>query len=207
MKRLFAFAWCLVALLFVTSGWSWAGQEQVLKSLIEGRSAITAVPLPSSQMPDLTVPKAYELQKTLIKTLIKKGEAIGGFKAGLTSPAGQKAFGVNQPLLAPLFKSGALGPDATVDTKRFVRPFIETEVGYVAGRKIDKPVSDVASLKKMISEVFPAVELPDIRFNQMKGIKGADIVADAIGSSQVHCREKTSGRQGGRDSSGSRAHA
>ena len=135
-------------------------------------------------MPDLTVPKAYELQKNLIKTLMKKGEVIGGFKAGLTSPAGQKQFGVNQPLLAPLFKSGELGPNATVDMKRFVRLFIETEVGYVAGQKIDKPVSDVAALKKMISEVFPAVELPDIRFNNMKEIKGADIVADAIGSAQ-----------------------
>jgi 2-keto-4-pentenoate hydratase len=135
-------------------------------------------------MPDLTLDKAYMVQKDLAKAIIAKGDAIRGFKAALTSAAGQKQFGMDQPLLAPLFASGEMGADASIDPKLFVRLFIETELGYVAGRKIDKPVRNVDELKKMISEVFPAVELPDIRFKTMKGITGPDIVADAIGSAR-----------------------
>jgi 2-keto-4-pentenoate hydratase len=184
MKRLFGVALCLIALFFVASGHARAGEEQVIKGLLEGRSAVKAVPLPSTQIDDLTVPKAYALQKNLVKALVAKGEVVRGFKAGLTSPAGQKQFGVSQPLLAPLFKSGELAADAVVNQKSFVRLFIETEIGYVAGQKIDKPVSDVQALRKMISAVFPAVELPDIRFETMKEVKAADIVAEAIGSAQ-----------------------
>ena len=38
MKKLFAVALCLVSLVFMASGWSSAGEEQVIKSLLEGRS-------------------------------------------------------------------------------------------------------------------------------------------------------------------------
>jgi 2-keto-4-pentenoate hydratase len=183
MRKLAAVAWCLVVLTSLVTG-TWAGGDEIVKSLLEGHSSVRPVPLPSVQAPDLTLEKAYAVQKDLVKALVAKGDAVRGFKAALTSPAGQKHFGVNEPLLAPLLKSGQQEPDAQVNTKLFVRPFIETEIGYVAGQRIDKPVSDVDALKKMISEVFPAVELPDIRFEDMKGVKGPDIVADAIGSAQ-----------------------
>ena len=182
MKRFCIVFWCLLALVSFPSG-TWAGEDEIVKSLLVGHASVKAVPLPSALKPDLTLEKGYAVQKDLTKALLAKGEVIRGFKAGLTSPAGQQKFGVKEPLLAPLFKSGELGTDAVVDMKIFVRPFIETEIGYVAGQKIDKPVKDVAALKKLISGVLPAVELPDIRFDNIKGLKGADIVADAIGSS------------------------
>jgi 2-keto-4-pentenoate hydratase len=140
--------------------------------------------LPSAQLPDLTVEKAYVLQKSLAKAILAKGDTIGGFKAGLTSEAGQKKFGVTAALLGPLFKSGELGPDAVVNSKDFVRLFLENEVGYVVGQKISEPVKDLVSLKKMIKEVFPAVELPDLRFDDMKNIKGPDLIVDAVASAK-----------------------
>lgn len=180
-------AFLTVCLLFVASllaGLSWAGEEEVVKAIVEARAAVKGFSLPSAQLPDLTVEKAYVLQKSLAKAILAKGDTIGGFKAGLTSEAGQKKFGVTAALLGPLFKSGELGPDAVVNSKDFVRLFLENEVGYVVGQKISEPVKDLVSLKKMIKEVFPAVELPDLRFDDMKNIKGPDLIVDAVASAK-----------------------
>ncbi len=161
-----------------------ASDQDVINSIVEARGAVKQFGLPSAKLQDLTEDKAYALQKRLTEALVSKGQAIGGFKAGLTSEATQKRFGVNAPLLGPLFKPGALTSDAVVDTKDFVRLFVETEIGYIPGVKIDKPVADVEALKKMIKDVCPAVELPDLRFDDMKNLKGADIIVDAVSSAK-----------------------
>jgi 2-keto-4-pentenoate hydratase len=181
MKKLMVLLSSLILACLLLVGISLASDEEVVNAIVQARAAVKEFALPSSKIPDLTVEKAYALQKALTKALLAKGDTIGGFKAGLTSEAGQKKFGVNAALLGPLFKSGELGPDVVVDRKNFVRLFIENEVGYVVGQKISEPVKDVESLKKMIKEVFPAVELPDLRFADMKNVKGTDIIADAVG--------------------------
>jgi 2-keto-4-pentenoate hydratase len=172
------FCWLLATGLFVAA--SYAGGQEVVNAIVEARAAVKEIQLPSSQLPDLTVEKAYALQKDLVKAILAGGDSIGGFKAGLTSEAGQKKFGVEGALLAPIFKKGELRPDAVVDRKDFVRLFIETEIGYVAGQRITEPLKDVASLKEKISHVLPAVELPDLRFADMKGLKGTDLIVDAV---------------------------
>jgi len=185
MKRISCIVASVLLVVCFVAGWSWAAaEEDVVKTILDARAAVKQFPLPSAALADLTMDKAYGLQKKLAAALVAKGDKISGFKAGLTSEAGQKKFGVDGALLGPLFAPGELAPGAEVDSKQFVRLFIETEVGYVAGEKITKPVPDVAALKKMIKEVFPAVELPDLRFADMKNLKGADIVADAVGSAK-----------------------
>jgi 2-keto-4-pentenoate hydratase len=184
MKKSAIVSVCLVLVAYLFGGSSRGGEAEVVKAIVEARAAVKEFSLPSAQLPDLTVEKAYALQKDLTKAILARGDAIGGFKAGLTSEAGQKKFGVNAALLGPLFKSGELGPDVVVDTKDFVRLFIENEVGYVVGNKIDEPVKDVDSLKKMIKEIFPAVELPDLRFNDIKSVKGPDLIVDAVASAK-----------------------
>ncbi|AFM26732.1 2-keto-4-pentenoate hydratase [Desulfomonile tiedjei] len=175
---------CAVAVLVVLVCFSWAGEEEVINSIVAARTSTKTFPLPSAQIPDLDLNKAYALQRTLTERLVKSGHRIGGFKAGLTSEAGQKRFGVDRPLLGPLFKSGELEPGVSLEPKDFTRLFIEVEIGYLLGDKITEPVQDVETLKKKIKEVFPAVELPDLRFDDMKNLKGADIVVDAVSSSK-----------------------
>jgi len=184
MKRLIGLLSFLFVALALVAGLSWAGEDDVIKAIIDARAAVKEFPNPSAQLPDLTVQKAYAMQKKLTKALLDKGQVIGGYKAGLTSEAGQKRFGVTDALLGPLFKAGELGPDAVVNSKDFVRLFLENEVGYVMGQKISQPVKEIESLKKTVKEVFPAVELPDLRFADMKNMKGTDIIVDAVACSK-----------------------
>ncbi|MCX5862595.1 MAG: hypothetical protein WCG29_02965 [Desulfomonile sp.] len=161
-----------------------ASEQELIGDIVAARAAVKSIPLPSSKLPGLTEEKAYALQKQMVGKMLDKGEKIGGFKAGLTSNAAQQKFGVSSAVLGPMFKSGELGPEAVVDLKDFTRLFIETEVGYIMGEKISQPVNDIDSLKKMVKAVFPAVELPDIRFAEMKDLKGADLIVDAVSSSK-----------------------
>jgi 2-keto-4-pentenoate hydratase len=175
---------CLILIPTLLVGIAWAGEEEVIVSIVDARASVKAFPLPSSRLPDLNIDKAYGLQRKLVEAMNAKGDAVVGFKAGLTSEKTQKRFGVSHPLLGAMFKSGELPPGATVDPKSFVRLFVENEIGYVVGREINGPVKDVAALKGIIDKVFPAVELPDLRFADMKNLKPADIVIDAVGSAK-----------------------
>ena len=175
--------WILMSILCFV-GLSAASEQELIGDIVAAREAVKSIPLPSSIVPNLTEEKAYALQKQMADKVLSKGDKIGGFKAGLTTKAAQQKFGVSSAVLGPMFKSGELGPDAVVDLKDFTRLFIETEVGYVVGEKISQPVKDVDTLKKMIKGVFPAVELPDIRFAEMKDLKGEDLIVDAVASSK-----------------------
>jgi 2-keto-4-pentenoate hydratase len=62
---------------------------------------------------------------------------------------------------------------------------IETEIGFRFGKDITETVEDIASLKKAVSIVFPAIELPDLYYSDMKQIIGPDIIATNVAARQV----------------------
>lgn len=170
--------------LFWLSGNGVASEQDIIAGIVEARSAVKPFALPSSKLADLNEEKAYIFQKHLSDKLVSKSQPIGGFKAGLTSEATQQRFGVKTAVLGPLFKPGELAPDTVVNAKDFVRLFVETEIGYIPGGRIDKPVADVDAMKKLIKEVCPAIELPDLRFEDLKALKGADLIVDAVSSAK-----------------------
>ncbi|MEW6352441.1 MAG: hypothetical protein AB1646_25605 [Thermodesulfobacteriota bacterium] len=171
---------CLIGL---TPAWG-ESPAGLVDAMVKSRAEVKPVTLPSLLTPGLNIEKAYAIQKDLIKALVAKGDKVCGFKAALTSEATQKRFGVDRALLAPLLKSGEVMDGAVLEKKDFVMPMIENEIGFVAGKRITSPVKDVAALKELVTEVFPAIEFPDLRYAQMKDLKGPDLVADATGSSK-----------------------
>lgn len=133
-------------------------------------------PLVSQEMKGLTIDQAYEIQAELARLREAKGEMAMGYKNGLSSAAVQKRFGVTGPIVATLFKSMFRWP-GTLYRKNFVIMLIEPEIGFRFGRDITKPIEDIESLKRAVAIVFPAVELPDFAFKDMKQVTGSDIVA------------------------------
>lgn len=174
----------LALFLAMVTAFAYASDQNVVDAIIVARTSVKPLANPSSLAPGLTLQKAYEIQKRLAEKLVDKGDKVAGFKAGLTSEGAQKKFKTNGALLGPLFASGKVEPSGKVAKKGFVRMFIETEVGYVVGKKITKPVKDVKELKTYIGAIVPAIELPDIRFADMKKLNAADIAADAVGSAK-----------------------
>jgi 2-keto-4-pentenoate hydratase len=186
MKRLLAGFGCFLTLVLLLVLPSMAlTEDELVEKLVQVRSEPKPIEvLPSQAWSGFNLDRAYDVQKRLVGALTAKDERIGGFKAGLTTQPTQKRFGLDCAVFAPMLKSGELPDGTTLQSKDFVKLFVETEVGYVIGEKIDAPVKDMAALKKMVKEVFPAIEFPDIRFADLKGLTGLDIVADAVGASK-----------------------
>ena len=62
--------------------------------------------------PGLDVDAAYAVQQAVVAAVA--GGAVAGFKAGMTAPAAQAAFGLTHPLIGSLYASGRLAAGAKV---------------------------------------------------------------------------------------------
>lgn len=102
---------------------------------------------------------------------------ISGFKAGLTSKAGQKKFNVSGPISGVLFASGKVDNGGEVSLADYRKLMLETEIGFILGQDIDTPIADVKRLKAKVSAVLPVIEMPNLALADLKNITGQDIVA------------------------------
>jgi len=62
---------------------------------------------------------------------------------------------------------------------------LETEIGYVIGKPITKPLATAAELYAAIQSVLPVIELPDLGFADMAHLKGVDIIAANVSAKQM----------------------
>ena len=177
MKKLFSFvaAFMLGAFIFTAVH---AG-EDVPEVLFQNYKACKPVPLPSAAIPDLTVEKAYSIQKAFVAKFIQNGDVVTGIKAGLTSPPAQKKFNAPGPVTGILFKSMQV-TDGKVLSKSYVKPNLEVEIGYRLNQDVNAPTSP-DSVKELIDEVMPAIEIGDVNFATFKGLLFTDIIADNVG--------------------------
>jgi len=96
-------------------------EAEVVKSVLEGRAAVK----PSSQSIRHNCLRSDCRQRQCMlcrkrcQGPVPKGDAVSGFKGGLTAEAGQKKFGVNEALMGQLLKSGELGPDSSEVSGKF----------------------------------------------------------------------------------------
>nr|VFK51257.1 MAG: 2-keto-4-pentenoate hydratase [Candidatus Kentron sp. TUN]VFK52604.1 MAG: 2-keto-4-pentenoate hydratase [Candidatus Kentron sp. TUN]VFK53101.1 MAG: 2-keto-4-pentenoate hydratase [Candidatus Kentron sp. TUN] len=167
----------MIAVLWFFIAASPRGQEPNFADIIlQTEDAYRPIPVLSSQYPAMDLHMAYAIQKTYIRKKLSN-ETLAGFKAGLTSKKGQKKFGIHAPIAGALFVSGKLTGEAIVDSAIFYRPMIETEIGFIVGASLTRPVKDTATLKKSIQAIAPVIELPDLRFADTKRLTGVDIIA------------------------------
>nr|VFJ76375.1 MAG: 2-keto-4-pentenoate hydratase [Candidatus Kentron sp. FW] len=146
------------------------------------QAEITREPIPmlSKWYPDMDVDGAYRVQKAYVEKKLTTGKPAG-FKAALTSKAGRRRFGPDVPVAGVLFASGRWTKNErthpVVHGKMFRYPIVETEIGFVLGEYLMRPIPDVATLKKAIRSVVPIIELPDLGFTDKKHFEIVDLIA------------------------------
>ncbi|HCY88129.1 MAG TPA: 4-oxalocrotonate decarboxylase [Desulfobacteraceae bacterium] len=150
-------------------------------TLIHAEMAGQPIPLVSAGRLEMETPLAYEIQNAYIRWRLKT-DRLAGYKAGLTSTGAQKRFNVDHPLVGALFASGQLLSGATMPLSAFIRPMIETEIGFILKKTPEGEIDTIESLKPYVDKVLPVIELPDLGFADMKAIKSADIIAANVSS-------------------------
>ncbi len=135
----------------------------------------------------LTVARAYQIQKQAVEHLLD-GAPAAGFKAGLTSVAGQEKFAVNHPVAGVLLAGSRLQPAAAgyrLALSRYNKLMLEIELGFEMAAAITEPLASVDELKRQLKAVYPVIELPDLGFADMSTLTASDIIANNVAARTV----------------------
>jgi 2-keto-4-pentenoate hydratase len=149
---------------------------QQLLDAFESGSAID--PLTAGD-PDLSVDRAYELQRQLVALHERRGRSVVGRKIGLTSPAIQQQLGVDSPDYGVIFDSHVFVDGAVVSrsASRMIAPRIEAELAFVLAEPIAGPGLDADRVLAATRAITPVFELIDSRIVDWR-IALADTIAD-----------------------------
>jgi 2-keto-4-pentenoate hydratase len=162
--------------------------EIMVARVVLARNAGDPAPVLSSGAAEpLATATAYHVQTKAVKTWLASQSPIG-FKAGLTSAAGQKKFAVNQPVAGVLLPGSQLkqqGQGYTVDRRQFNRAMMEAEIGFRFKNSISTPITNIKTLKANVAAVLPVIELPDLAFDKPAQLKGADIIANNVAAKHL----------------------
>ena len=178
-KRRYLYYGSLFLILQLAS--AFAEVREAANLLINAYKDNKPLPIISDRCPHIDQVAAYKIQKKFVQQRLEN-DTVAGFKAGLTSIKSQNKFGTETPVAGVLLASGLNKGSPDVDIKNFIMPMIETEIGFIIGKPINKPVLEINMLIDKIEAVVPVIEIPDIGFEDTKRVKGVDIIASNVAS-------------------------
>ena len=181
----------VVGFLFLFSACS----SSVTDKLVKARSNKNPVERATAEKPDITIDKAYEMEKALVDKLMKKNkEKHIGYKLSPNTVPDKDNPEKTVPVYGYLFESMIVPVGETLKKSDFIDLHLENEVAFVVGKEIiPAPIKTPVDLKQYIKEVVPAIEMPDVRYaGPLKDITGIDLVIDNVAASKVMLGEGTS---------------
>jgi len=120
---------------------------------------------------------AVRVQSRVVEALKDELGDVFGYKAGLTSPAAQKRFNVDEPILGTLLTGMILDNGARVPVSKGVHLLIEADLLVrVADRRINQAVTRQEALAA-IDFVAPFVEIPDVITQPGQPVDGPALTA------------------------------
>lgn len=127
--------------------------------------------------PNMTMDQAYKIQEQFITHLVKEfGEPVG-YKAGLTNPAGQKAFGIPHPIRGTLLKKMLLESGATLPGDFGIRTASEGDLILRVGSDAINQAKTKEEALRGLDAVIPFIELPDLGYDPKVKMSGPALVA------------------------------
>lgn len=161
-----------------------AAPGELAFQLIQAEFDHQPIPILTKTEPGLTNEGAYTVQKDYVAMKLAGGDAIAGYKGGLTAGGVQKRFGMSAPVTGVLFASGMLKGSPVLERKGFGALMLETEIAMELGTSVTETLPDIASLRRVIRSVGPAIEVPDLGFADMKALKAPDLIAANVSARQ-----------------------
>ena len=131
--------------------------------------------------PEITVDEAYRIQLITVEARLAEGRKVVGKKIGLTSPAIQEMFNVNEPDYGHLFDDMLVYQGEEFSAATLLQPRIEGEIAFVLERDLTGPGITPADVIRSTAGVTAALEIIDSRIRDWK-IKIQDTVADNASS-------------------------
>jgi 2-keto-4-pentenoate hydratase len=159
-----------------------ADEAALGKAIVEANAAGTETPRVSVLDPKIDLDGAYRVQQVVVDDMLANGDSVAGYKAGLTGKLARWWFDIDAPVFGVVPASGLRKSGDSIAPPKGRRMLLETEIAFVAGARIDKPVADVAALKPLIRGIAPVIEAPAGGFPeaQARQLTVTDIVANNV---------------------------
>ena len=154
------------------------------RALYDARRTRTPIAPFTDDDPSLTMADGYAIQRELVPLLLADGDAVVGYKVGVTSKAMQRLIGIDSPDYGPVLASTVYRDGDTIPLDRFIQPKIEAEIVFVLGERLAGPGVSVTDARRAIAGAAAAMEIVDSRIADWR-IKLADTVADLASNGAV----------------------
>ena len=105
------------------------------------------------------------------------------YKVAYASQAAMKQFGMDEPARGSFFAAQRIPAGSSIPSEEIMEIMLETEVGFTIGKRIDKPIADVESLKPYVKWAHAAFDIGDYRFVSGEGKPTPqDMIASGAGA-------------------------
>lgn len=139
--------------------------------------------IPVTEIPNaLSDRKAQKIQDLLVRELMPKLGEIIGYKAGLTNPAAQARFQVNEPIQGVLLEKMLLPTASIVPADFGTRPFLEGDLIVRVGSEKINQARTPAEVLESLDAVIPFLELPDLVYGERVKPNARSLVAINVGA-------------------------
>ncbi|WP_214104689.1 2-keto-4-pentenoate hydratase [Acrocarpospora catenulata] len=128
-----------------------------------------------------TAAEGYAVQEINTRRALAEGRRPVGRKIGITNPAVQRQFGIDQPDFGVLFADMCHPEGLPIPYGRFLQPRAEAEIALVIGTDLVGGPFTVADVIRAVEFLLPAVEIVDSRITDWD-ITLADTIADNASS-------------------------
>ena len=155
----------------------------IAADLFKAEQTRTQIPIITEQHPQMDMDDAYAVQSQLVELKQKSGNAIKGWKIGLTSKAMQAALNIDIPDSGILFEDMFFDNGATIPGDRFIQTRIEAEIAFIMGSDLKGGAVTREDVLKATDSITPALEILDTRIVRVNPDTGAirkiyDTIAD-----------------------------
>ncbi|MFO7538045.1 MAG: fumarylacetoacetate hydrolase family protein [Chloroflexota bacterium] len=168
----------LTAIFLFLTAWTQATVDQYYALF----KAVEPVPNLTQEFPDTDYNDAYAFQEALIDRFAADGDPVIGYKVGLTGP--QLPFGAEEPIYGRLYDSMVVAPNNKIFRSDYIIPMVEIELAFIFGEDVTYPVTQAELAAKVVA-VAPAVEFPDLLFEDLPNLFWLDIIAMNVSPRQV----------------------
>ena len=137
--------------------------QSAAQQLDDAERTRTQIPLLTNLHPDMDMGDAYAIQAEWVRRKRARGDAVTGWKIGLTSHAMQAALSINTPDSGVLFESMHFKNGAAIPRDRFIQPRIEAEIAFVIKSPLTGAKLSDEEILAATAYIVPALEILDTR--------------------------------------------
>ncbi|KEQ19669.1 2-keto-4-pentenoate hydratase [Endozoicomonas numazuensis] len=152
--------------------------DEAAAQIINAKRYQHAAPVLDKNHPDLNIREAYLIQYKTVELQVENGERVVGYKAGLTHEKGQQAFKLAEPVTGALLSDAQWQNDQEYSISQGNKIMIEQELAFRLDKPVNQYIKNTEELRSFISQVAPAIELPDLGFDGKP--RGVDIIANNV---------------------------